>query len=112
MLIDPEGFELSALMVHQPPVTGCHMVEIGCGDGRLTRRYCARVESVLAIDPDEALIAAFCASAVDPHVDVARCRWTASRCRTGRSTQCCSRGRCDDYPSRAWSMPCTVRVDG
>ena len=52
MPIHPEGFELSALMVHLPPVTGCHMVEIGCGDGRLTRRYCARVESVLAIDPD------------------------------------------------------------
>lgn len=70
VLIDPEGYELSALTACLPPVTRCHVLEIGCGDGRLTRRYCARVESVLAIDPDEALVAAFRAGAVDPNVDV------------------------------------------
>ncbi len=70
VLIDPEGYELSALTAHLPPVTRCHVVEVGCGDGRLTRRYCARVESVLAIDADEALIAAFRAGVVDSNVDV------------------------------------------
>jgi 16S rRNA A1518/A1519 N6-dimethyltransferase RsmA/KsgA/DIM1 with predicted DNA glycosylase/AP lyase activity len=68
VLIDPESYELSALTARLPPVSRCHVVEIGCGDGRLTRRYCARVESVLAIDPDEALIAAFRDGGVDPNV--------------------------------------------
>ena len=70
VLIDPEGYELSALTVRLPPVLRCHVVEIGCGDGRLTRRYSARVGSILAIDPDEALIAAFREAGIDSNVEV------------------------------------------
>ena len=36
---------------------GARVVEIGCGDGRLTFEYAARARSVLAIDPDEEAIA-------------------------------------------------------
>ena len=68
MLIDPEEHELNALIARLPPVNSCRVVEIGCGDGRLTRRYSRRVASVLAIDSDEATLAAFAASGVDPHI--------------------------------------------
>jgi 2-polyprenyl-3-methyl-5-hydroxy-6-metoxy-1,4-benzoquinol methylase len=32
---------------------GANVLEVGCGDGRLTRLYESRAESVLGIDPDE-----------------------------------------------------------
>lgn len=67
--IDPEQHELLAVTERLPAVAG-RVLEIGCGDGRLTRRYSARVESILAIDPDESLIAAFRTSGVDPNVEV------------------------------------------
>jgi 16S rRNA A1518/A1519 N6-dimethyltransferase RsmA/KsgA/DIM1 with predicted DNA glycosylase/AP lyase activity len=70
VLIDPEEHELSALMARLPSVASCHVVEIGCGDGRLTRRYCTRVATVLAIDPDDSLISAFRAGGVDANVDL------------------------------------------
>ena len=38
--------------------TGAHVIEVGCGDGRLTKRYAERAASVLAFDPDEVAIAA------------------------------------------------------
>jgi ubiquinone/menaquinone biosynthesis C-methylase UbiE len=34
------------------------VLEIGCGEGRLTRRYAPDARSVIAIDPDAASIAA------------------------------------------------------
>jgi ubiquinone/menaquinone biosynthesis C-methylase UbiE len=69
MTIDPERHELAAVMERLPAVPG-RVLEIGCGDGRLTRRYSALVQSVLAVDPDESLIAAFRAAGVDPNVDL------------------------------------------
>jgi 2-polyprenyl-3-methyl-5-hydroxy-6-metoxy-1,4-benzoquinol methylase len=35
-----------------------NVLEVGCGDGRLTWLYAARAESVLGIDPEEEAIAA------------------------------------------------------
>ena len=67
--IDPEQHELTALTERLPPVPG-RVLEIGCGDGRLTRRYSARAGSILAIDPDESLIAAFRTAGVDPNVEL------------------------------------------
>ena len=70
MLFDPEEYELTALLKRFPDGRRCRVVEIGCGDGRLTRRYAARVDRVLAIDPDETLTASFRAGGVDPNVDL------------------------------------------
>jgi 2-polyprenyl-3-methyl-5-hydroxy-6-metoxy-1,4-benzoquinol methylase len=54
--IDPEGYEIKAL---QELITfdGKHVLEIGCGDGRLTWRYAEKAARVTAIDPDEEEIA-------------------------------------------------------
>jgi len=54
---DPELDEVRALAALIPSFAGLHVVEIGCGDGRLTRRYAADAASVLAIDPDGSAIA-------------------------------------------------------
>ena len=61
LLIDPEGHEIAALEALVPGLDGARVIEIGCGDGRLTRRYSARAASVLAIDPDESAVSAFLA---------------------------------------------------
>jgi 16S rRNA A1518/A1519 N6-dimethyltransferase RsmA/KsgA/DIM1 with predicted DNA glycosylase/AP lyase activity len=48
---DPEGHEIAVL----DPVRSFgsrRVLEIGCGDGRLTRRYLEYAASVTAIDPD------------------------------------------------------------
>ena len=50
--IDPEGTELGVM--HQlVDFSGKTVLEIGCGDGRLTSRYADQAASVLAIDPNE-----------------------------------------------------------
>ena len=59
MRLDPEGHETAALHQLLPDLRGRRVLEVGCGDGRLTRRYADRAGSVLAIDPDPAAIAAF-----------------------------------------------------
>ena len=70
MIIDPEEHEVVALTARFPAVDRCRVVEIGCGDGRVTRRYSDRVTSVLAIDPDEAAIDAFRATDSAANVDL------------------------------------------
>ena len=70
MIIDPEEHELKALQARLPAVPGCRVVEIGCGDGRLTHRYAGSVFSVLAVDPDAALTAAYRAGGVESNVDL------------------------------------------
>jgi 2-polyprenyl-3-methyl-5-hydroxy-6-metoxy-1,4-benzoquinol methylase len=59
MQLDPEGHETAALVQAAPDLNGCRVLEVGCGNGRLTRRYAGRAGSVLAIDPDAASIAVF-----------------------------------------------------
>jgi ubiquinone/menaquinone biosynthesis C-methylase UbiE len=49
--VDPEGAETEAL-ARLAPVDGLRLLELGCGDGRLTFRYAAAAGSVLAVDPD------------------------------------------------------------
>lgn len=55
MQFDPEGHETAALAQAAPGLG--RVLEVGCGKGRLTRRYAARAGSVLAIDPDASAIA-------------------------------------------------------
>jgi 2-polyprenyl-3-methyl-5-hydroxy-6-metoxy-1,4-benzoquinol methylase len=55
---DPEGFEMLALGALLPELTGRRVLEVGCGDGRLTRRLASRGASLVAIDPDADVIAA------------------------------------------------------
>ena len=54
--VDP-GRELAALAV-VGGLDGARVLEVGCGDGRLTFAYASRARSVLAIDPDKGRIAA------------------------------------------------------
>lgn len=53
---DPERTEVRVLRRHVP-LTGARILDIGCGDGRLTRRVAGVARTVVAIDPNAALIA-------------------------------------------------------
>lgn len=53
---DPEGVELAALD-RLLPLAGKRLLEIGCGDGRLTWSLAERAASVVALDPDRRAIA-------------------------------------------------------
>ncbi len=55
-VVDPEGVEIAALR-RLAPMKGLRVLELGCGDGRLTFRYAREARSVLAVDPDEERIA-------------------------------------------------------
>jgi ubiquinone/menaquinone biosynthesis C-methylase UbiE len=54
--VDPEGVELRTLRT-LAPVDGLHVLELGCGDGRVTRQYAGAAASVFAVDPDADRIA-------------------------------------------------------
>jgi 2-polyprenyl-3-methyl-5-hydroxy-6-metoxy-1,4-benzoquinol methylase len=52
---DPE--EAETRVIHElVAFAGADVLEVGCGDGRLTWRYAERTRSVLALDPDPAAI--------------------------------------------------------
>ena len=57
--LDPEGEEIAALAELVPSLDGARVLEVGCGDGRLTCRYAHRTRAVVAFDQDEAAIATF-----------------------------------------------------
>ena len=54
--IDPEGVERSTLG-QLAPLDGLHVLEVGCGDGRLTFQFAEATASVFAVDPDEERVA-------------------------------------------------------
>lgn len=54
--VDPEGNETAALL-DLVDLDGREVLEIGCGDGRLTWRYAERAARVTAIEPFEGSIA-------------------------------------------------------
>jgi len=49
-LQDPEGIEMKAVLKHLS-FDGKDVLEIGCGDGRLTFKYAEMARRVVAIDP-------------------------------------------------------------
>jgi ubiquinone/menaquinone biosynthesis C-methylase UbiE len=50
--VDPEENEIHALRTLAGGLAGQRVLEIGCGDGRLTWRYAAAAGHVIAIDPN------------------------------------------------------------
>ena len=50
-VVDPEGRELEALG-RLVTMVGKDVLDIGCGDGRTTRRMARTAASVLGVDPD------------------------------------------------------------
>ena len=54
---DPEGHEVAALFSTPASFTSRRVLEIGCGTGRLTRRYAHVAGPIIAIDPDADKIA-------------------------------------------------------
>jgi 16S rRNA A1518/A1519 N6-dimethyltransferase RsmA/KsgA/DIM1 with predicted DNA glycosylase/AP lyase activity len=54
---DPEGHETAALASSGVSFTSRRVLEIGCGDGRLTKQFARIAASVLAIDPEQAAVA-------------------------------------------------------
>jgi len=64
---DPEGYEIEALRAIVPSFAARRVLEIGCGNGRLTARYAHQAGSVVAIDTDEEAIAELIADL--PQVD-------------------------------------------
>lgn len=56
ILLDPEGAEIAALQ-DLIDFRNKNVLEIGCGDGRLTWRYTQEAVHVTAIDPDPGQVA-------------------------------------------------------
>jgi 2-polyprenyl-3-methyl-5-hydroxy-6-metoxy-1,4-benzoquinol methylase len=50
---DPGGDEIKALLEYTGGLGDLRVLEIGCGDGRLTWKYAGLAGHVTAIDPDE-----------------------------------------------------------
>ena len=52
ILQDPEENEIRAFLKYSGSLEGKTILEIGCGDGRLTWRYAGDAAHVTGIDPD------------------------------------------------------------
>jgi len=49
--VDPEGVELRAI-AEIAPLEAIRVLELGCGDGRLTLPLASSAASIVAVDPD------------------------------------------------------------
>jgi ubiquinone/menaquinone biosynthesis C-methylase UbiE len=52
LVVDPDGIEIEAIR-ELVDLRGRRVVEIGCGDGRITLQYARDAAAVLAFDTDE-----------------------------------------------------------
>jgi ubiquinone/menaquinone biosynthesis C-methylase UbiE len=55
LVVDPDGVELPTIR-ELVDLKGLRVVEIGCGEGRMTFGYAEEAASVLAFDADEELV--------------------------------------------------------
>ena len=107
--IDPEGNETDALL-DLVNLDAREVLEIGCGDGRLTWRYADRAAHVTAIDTfDEAI---GWANERLPDALKKRIEFHPQRSRSSpgpnippRSKSRSLPGRCAEWSGRAWFMP-------
>jgi 2-polyprenyl-3-methyl-5-hydroxy-6-metoxy-1,4-benzoquinol methylase len=68
--IDPEQNEPAALTRIAVDFRGARVLEVGCGDGRLTKTFARVARSVVAIEPDRTIAPEFAAADVwPPHVE-------------------------------------------
>ncbi len=58
--VDPQGRELE-LIERFTDLAGKDVLDVGCGEGRTSRRLAGRGATVLGVDPDEAAISQACA---------------------------------------------------
>jgi 16S rRNA A1518/A1519 N6-dimethyltransferase RsmA/KsgA/DIM1 with predicted DNA glycosylase/AP lyase activity len=68
--VDPEQNERAALARIGAGFDGARVLEVGCGDGRLTKTFADRARSVVAIEPDPRAVADFLRAVWPPHVKV------------------------------------------
>jgi len=55
--VDPEKHEFEALLALAGDLTGKRVLEIGCGNGRITTHLAKHANQIIAIDPNEERIA-------------------------------------------------------
>jgi ubiquinone/menaquinone biosynthesis C-methylase UbiE len=55
LVVDPDGVEIATIR-ELVDLERLRVLEIGCGDGRMTFDYAGETASVFAIDPEEELI--------------------------------------------------------
>ena len=67
--VDPEKNEPAALNRIGANFADFRVLEVGCGDGRLTKTVAEKARSVVAIDPDPRARADFIRTAWPPHVE-------------------------------------------
>ena len=67
--VDPEKNEPAALARIGVSFEGARVLEVGCGDGRLTQTFADRARSVVAIDPERTAPAEFLRTVSHPHVE-------------------------------------------
>jgi ubiquinone/menaquinone biosynthesis C-methylase UbiE len=94
---DPEGMEIRTLMKHVP-LNGKEVLEVGCGEGRLTYKYYARAKRVLAIDP--------LASSIRRAKHFAPKGAHAPEFRVGRGEKLALRDESFDVAFFSWSLCC------
>ena len=67
--LDPEQNERAALTRIGARFDGARVLEVGCGDGRLTKTFAARAQSVVALEPDRESAADFRDALWPPQVE-------------------------------------------
>ena len=79
LVIDPDGVELPTIR-ELVDLAGLDVVEIGCGDGRMTFGCAEKAASVLAFDSDEELVR-------QARVSTPRALRNRIRCEVGDATE-------------------------